>query len=79
MDPLIKSPGYDFKLEDPSIYDDHLDADHFCPRREWPDIVLPRGSTTPATKELIKDLHANHDNTTLLLRSLGVDACCEFK
>ena len=79
MDPLIKSPGYDFKQEDPSTYDDHLDPDHFCPRREWPDIALPRGSTTPATKELIKDLQANHDNTTLLSRSLGVDACCEFK
>ena len=78
VDPLIKSPGYDIKQEDPSIYDDHLDPDHFCPRREWPDIPLPRKSSTPATRELIKDLQANHDSTTLLLKSLGVDACCEF-
>ena len=79
VSPLVKSPGYDIKQEDPLIYDDHLDPDHFCPRREWPDIPLPTRSITPATRELIKDLQANHDNTTLLLKSLGVDACSEFK
>ena len=79
VDPLIKSPGYVFTQEDPSIYDDHLDPDHFCARREWPEVSLPRKSTTTANKELIKDLQANHDNTTLLLKSLGVDACCELK
>ena len=79
VDPVIKSPGYDFKHEDPSIYDDHLDPDHFCARREWPGVSLPKRFTTTANKGLIKDLQANHDNTTLLLKSLGVDACCEFK
>ena len=79
VDPFIKSPGYDIKQEDPSISDDHLDPNHFCPRREWPDIPLPKRSITPATRELIKDLQANDNNTTLLLKSLGVDACSEFK
>ena len=79
VSPLVKSPGYDIKWEDPSIYDDHLDLDHFCPRKEWPNIPLPKRSITPATRELIKDLQTNHDSTTLLLKSLGVDACSEFK
>ena len=93
--PLIRSPGYNLQDDDPGIILDGDDFDKFVPEREWSDKALPSppqpapqsapqpsspGSQVPTASEVtVQSLLKSHYLQADVLKSLGVDACAEYK
>ena len=92
---LIKSPGYNLQGDDPGIFLDGDDFDKFVPERKWPDEALPSppqpapqsapqpsspGLQVPtASESTVQSLLKSHHLQADVLKSLGVDACTEYK
>lgn len=80
---IIQSPGYELQDDDPAVYTDGEDIDHFQPRREWPDRSLPTqsesGTASAQGAHLIKDMLKMHDAQVEILSGMGVDACKEYQ
>lgn len=77
---LTYATNYLMRDEDPTIYSDEDSYDVFVPRREWPDLPLPKKDTPPpVSTSTIESLIKVHHTHVDVLKALGVDACKRYK